>query len=164
MEKKQRTLNNKGFSLIELIVVIAIMAILVGALAPQVTKYIESARRASDVQALGALFTVVQTTMIEADTSDTIKSPAPKSYQITGTGAVELGDTTFATAVRSGLTGNNYPTLSSAALKDQPITVTISNTGSIEVKVDAVAGTKDVTGVTITESGSKWTDAKTEKE
>ena len=164
MEKKQRTLNNKGFSLIELIVVIAIMAILVGALAPQVTKYIESARRASDVQALGALFTVVQTTMIEADTSDTIKSPAPKSYQITGTGAVELGDTTFATAVRSGLTGNNYPTLSSAALKDQPITVTISNTGSIEVKVDAVAGTKDVTGVTITESGSKWTAAKTEKE
>lgn len=164
MEKKQRTLNNKGFSLIELIVVIAIMAILVGALAPQVTKYIESARRASDVQALGTVFTVVQTTMIEADTSDTIKSPAPKSYQITGTGAVELGDTTFATAVRSGLTGNNYPTLSSAALKDQPITVTISNTGSIEVKVDAVAGTKDVTGVTITESGSKWTDAKTEKE
>ena len=164
MEKKQRTLNNKGFSLIELIVVIAIMAILVGALAPQVTKYIESARRASDVQALGALFTVVQTTMIEADTSDTIKSPAPKSYQITGTDAVELGDTTFATAVRSGLTGNDYPTLSSAALKDQPITVTISNTGSIEVKVDAKAGTKDVTGVTITESGSKWTAAKTETE
>ena len=164
MEKKQRTLNNKGFSLIELIVVIAIMAILVGALAPQVTKYIESARRASDVQALGALFTVVQTTMIEADTSDTIESPASGTYQITGDGAVELGNASFATAVRSGLTGNNYPTLSSAALKDQPITVTISNTGSIEVKVDAKAGTKDVTGVTITESGSKWTAAKTETE
>ena len=41
MEKKQRTLNNKGFSLIELIVVIAIMAILVSVLAPQFMKYVE---------------------------------------------------------------------------------------------------------------------------
>ena len=48
MEKKQRTLNNKGFSLIELIVVIAIMAILVGAMAPQVTKYIEKSRKSAD--------------------------------------------------------------------------------------------------------------------
>ncbi|HAL02696.1 MAG TPA: hypothetical protein DCP07_05005, partial [Lachnospiraceae bacterium] len=33
--------NNKGFSLVELIIVIAIMAILVGVMAPQLIKYIE---------------------------------------------------------------------------------------------------------------------------
>ena len=35
MNKKQKSLTNKGFSLVELIIVIAIMAVLVGVLAPQ---------------------------------------------------------------------------------------------------------------------------------
>ena len=37
--------NNNGFSLIELIVVVAIMAVLVGVLAPAYLRYIEKARR-----------------------------------------------------------------------------------------------------------------------
>jgi len=36
--------NNKGFSLVELIVVVAIMAVLVGVLAPSYLKYVEKAR------------------------------------------------------------------------------------------------------------------------
>ena len=46
-----KKMNNKGFSLVELIVVIAIMAVLVGVLAPQFIKYVENSRRATDVQA-----------------------------------------------------------------------------------------------------------------
>lgn len=42
--------KNKGFSLVELIIVIAIMAILVGVMAPQLIKYIEKTKVASDVQ------------------------------------------------------------------------------------------------------------------
>ena len=38
MKKTQKKLGNKGFSLVELIVVIAIMAVLVGVLAPRVSK------------------------------------------------------------------------------------------------------------------------------
>ena len=40
--------NNKGFSLVELIIVIAIMAILVGVLAPQYLKYVEKSRVSAD--------------------------------------------------------------------------------------------------------------------
>ncbi len=45
-----KKLNNKGFSLVELIVVIAIMAVLVGVLAPSLIKYVSSARYSKDIQ------------------------------------------------------------------------------------------------------------------
>lgn len=50
-----RKTNNKGFSLVELIVVIAIMAVLVGVLAPQFLKYVERARKSTDVQNVQAM-------------------------------------------------------------------------------------------------------------
>lgn len=42
--------NNKGFSLVELIVVVLIMAIIAVALAPQVMKWVENSRIAKDMQ------------------------------------------------------------------------------------------------------------------
>lgn len=44
--------NNQGFSLVELIIVIAIMAILVGVLAPQFIKYVEKTRAQKDASAI----------------------------------------------------------------------------------------------------------------
>lgn len=48
--RRREKKNNKGFSLVELIVVIAIMIVLVAVLAPVFTKYVEQSRRATDVQ------------------------------------------------------------------------------------------------------------------
>ncbi len=64
--------NNKGFSLVELIIVIAIMAILAGALAPALIKYINKSRRSTDIQNADTLRTSVQTAMSNPDAVDAI--------------------------------------------------------------------------------------------
>lgn len=50
MVMKRNRIDNTGFSLVEIIIVIAIMAILAAALAPQLVKYLEQSREASDHQ------------------------------------------------------------------------------------------------------------------
>lgn len=47
-ENNMKKLNNKGFSLVELIVVVLIMAIIAVALAPQVMKWVEESRKSTD--------------------------------------------------------------------------------------------------------------------
>ena len=47
-----KKMNNKGFSLVELIIVIAIMAILIVVLAPQYLKYVEKSRNSTDLQSV----------------------------------------------------------------------------------------------------------------
>lgn len=53
--------DNKGFTLVELVIVVAILAILVGILAPQYTKYVEKSRKSADVSNLENLVTAFKT-------------------------------------------------------------------------------------------------------
>ena len=57
--------NNKGFSLVELIIVIAIMAILVGVMAPQLIKYIEKTNVSADTQLADSVKTAITTTIMD---------------------------------------------------------------------------------------------------
>lgn len=55
-----KKMDNKGFSLVELIIVIAIMAVLMGVLAPQFIKYVESSRVQKDLSAVGEVQNATQ--------------------------------------------------------------------------------------------------------
>ena len=79
MNKKQKNLTNKGFSLVELIIVIAIMAVLVGVLAPQYIKYVEKSRVSADAQQVEE-FTGAMT-VLASDVDVTLDST--KTYTVT---------------------------------------------------------------------------------
>jgi len=58
-----KKMNNKGFSLVELIIVIAIMAILAGAIAPALIRYIDKSRRSNDVSSCDTIETSINTAL-----------------------------------------------------------------------------------------------------
>ncbi len=65
LNKKKK--DNKGFSLVELIIVVAIMAILVGLLAPQYIKYVEKSRKSADASNLSEMVNAVQIYAADVD-------------------------------------------------------------------------------------------------
>lgn len=80
--RKER-MNDKGFSLVELIIVIAIMAILLVVLAPQYLKYVERSRNSTDLQNATEMVTALQ---IYASDPDAAYQPANGNIKITRNG------------------------------------------------------------------------------
>lgn len=74
LEQKKK-LNNGGFSLVELIIVIAIMVVLVGILAPTYLRYVEKSRVSADASTMDEYVNVMQTVASDPDiTLDTSKT------------------------------------------------------------------------------------------
>lgn len=65
--------DNKGFSLVELIVVVLIMAIIAVALAPQVIKWVENSRIASDLETKEAIEKMCQLALTDEDIFKEVK-------------------------------------------------------------------------------------------
>ena len=86
----KKEMNNKGFSLVELIIVIAIMVILIAVLAPQYLRYVEKSRVASDqntvVEYINAMQTVASDPEISLDSGKTYK------VEIESSGNIKVSD------------------------------------------------------------------------
>jgi type IV pilus assembly protein PilA len=88
--------NNNGFSLVELIIVIAIMAVLVGVLAPQFIKYVEQSRRSRDIQTAQEI-----RESILADIADGKITNEQAAYTtVTSTTATAMNDTPKASSTK----------------------------------------------------------------
>ncbi|MBR1815755.1 MAG: type II secretion system protein [Lachnospiraceae bacterium] len=79
-----KKMNNKGFSLVELIIVIAIMAILAGAIAPALIRYIDKSRRSNDVSAAKTIKTAVETAMANENTYELLTTGATNTVGFEG--------------------------------------------------------------------------------
>ncbi len=70
--------NNKGFSLVELIIVIAIMAVLVGVLAPTYLQYVEKSKKSNDVSTVDSVVNACEIGAIDPE----VMTDATKSLTI----------------------------------------------------------------------------------
>lgn len=70
MKKDIKTNENKGFSLVELIVVIAIMAVMTSVLAPALLKYVEESRAQKDNSAMNEVRNAIQLALANQDVYD----------------------------------------------------------------------------------------------
>lgn len=133
--------DNKGFSLVELIIVIAIMAILIGIVGMNVIPQINNARKATDAQVLSAMIS-------EAMEVYTQVAQGTGTYTITvGNTSGQLADCTVAAgtdgtaAVASQLESayNELAKLDTRKLKSDagkdlsPITITCSETDGVYI-------------------------------
>ena len=95
---KDRKKDNKGFTLVELVIVIAILAILVGLLAPQYTKYVEKSRKSADVNNMDELIKAVEVYEI-----DNASKTAISEKEVT----ITMSKTAETTALTSAATAND---------------------------------------------------------
>ncbi|MCM1325490.1 MAG: type II secretion system GspH family protein [Bacteroidales bacterium] len=96
----KKEMNNKGFSLVELIIVIAIMAVLVGVLAPQYLKYVNNSKVSTDITNAGTLNTAFSAAIADGK----INLPTSGTTTISGNGG-----TAITSASTWGLAMDNWP-------------------------------------------------------
>lgn len=132
--------NNQGFSLVELIIVIAIMAILVGVVGTQVIPYIEKSRQAKDIQVMNGLCTAT----ISAFTGNASLIDAADNYALVYNNSGLVDDTTVA----------GYASTPSQIIDDIIERTGYHNLGEIQAELESKAAS-DITGFRLIYSSSR---------
>ena len=113
--------ENKGFSLVELIIVIAIMAILIGVLAPQYVKYVEKSRKAKDENIASEIYEL--SNVIAADVDYLGQINAGDNIQFSASGIVGSTDVIQNQILPEYMPGFDKMKVISKAYKDKTYTM-----------------------------------------
>lgn len=122
--------KNQGFSLVELIVVIAIMAVLVGVLAPAYLKYVEKSRKSSDISSISDMLNAAEKVAVDVQ----FEVPAGTQFQLviaSGVCTPTVADNALQTEWQS-IAGASY-TCKSSEFKGESTTIigTVNNDGAL---------------------------------
>ena len=104
-----KKMNNKGFSLIELIIVIAIMAILVAIIAPNLTKYLGKSKKKTDAKNADEIAQQLQTAITDYETDNGALCADGATVSITWTSGSAVStpaNATFDTIVNDNITNS----------------------------------------------------------
>lgn len=136
--KNEKKMNNKGFSLIELIIVIAIMAVLVAVLAPQYMKFVERGRAASDRDNVKAIESALQVWAVDTEATSTFTGTTTVTLTRPTTVAGGVAPVTQTGVVKDALEAAGLsatvPSLTNRqTFSKVTITVTVNSNGTIEI-------------------------------
>ena len=139
MKKTQKKLGNKGFSLVELIVVIAIMAVLVGVLAPTLIKNIEKSRESKDAQNIEQLKSAAE---VALQNESAYASVVPDSstkvlVSLTASSCIVESQSDFNSEFTGQMNVSNTK-LTSKKYKDATVTIVVNNLGQVSVSESGV--------------------------
>lgn len=147
----KKEMNNKGFSLVELIIVIAIMVVLIAVLAPQYLKYVEKSRVASDQTTVVEYINAMQ--VLAADPEVTLSTADAGDYTLTsaaGSDSIAVGSKLQTLLTNNGMLDSTAAAggkLQSTAYNDAKIQIELQYDSSNKVwNVVNNAGDVEVSG------------------
>lgn len=120
--------TNKGFSLVELIIVIAIMAILIGVLAPQYIKYVEKSRKSADEDNADNLKNAVMTACTDEDYIDSITAGNKIVFASAGVDTTGAGSGGIVSGLNEYFSSWDGVKVKSKAYKGSSYTVEVTDT------------------------------------
>ena len=131
-----KKMNNKGFSLVELIIVIAIMAILIVVLAPQYLKYVEKSRNSTDLQSATEFKDAIEIWAADPDAgtggTTAFKSGDTFDIVVSATGATGYSDACKSALANAGLAESKLKCTSKTRWSTFTLKGAVQSDGSIK--------------------------------